>query len=211
MIIVVLDEQNKLTDFFNVKTIQIYKKKQDGFKIVKTISDLQCNTSNMNEFKAFLERLKESFGASNIIIGSQITGVAFHYFVKLGFEICEADELSEELLEQIYIDLIEQKKMTKAEYEQEKLEIEQTPIKPVAIDEEGNYYLDFIKIQKYRPEISSKKAMLPLLSSGEFQSLTVICSHIMPWIENFLRQSEGNFNYNAIREDGRYTITISKK
>lgn len=208
MLIVLLDDNNKLTDFYQVKTIMIYKKKNSEFKVIDEISDLVANTSNIKIFRQFLEQLVPKFGGSNIIIGSQITGIAFHYFAKLGYEICEADELSEQVLEQIYYDFIENPKVLDAEDKRQREEKENTPVTPVALDDKGNYYLDFIRVQKYRPEISSKKALLPFLSTQTFQTLTIHCSHVMPWLEHYFIQ-QNHMEYRSEREHGRYTIVIT--
>lgn len=212
MIAILFDENNNLTDFYNLKSIKVFKKKDSEFKIIKEITDISSDTSNINALRKFLDNLFEEFGASKVIVGSQIIGIPFHYFLQKGYEICEADKFSEELLYQIYDDLIENQDSDKqaTENELEKAEAAKIPIDPIAIDDEGNYFFDFIKVQKYRPEITSKKALLPFLSNQLYQTLTIICSHIMPWIENYLAQNE-NLEYSTKREDGVYTIIISHK
>lgn len=210
MIIVLLDENEKISDFFHLNKIKIYKKKDDYFKVIKEIDEILPVTSDMKSFREFLEVLTKEFGESKIIVGSQITGIPFHYFVKLGYEVIEAEELNNQLLEQIQEDYIEQQtsQESNTEQEAEKLEKANTPIAPIPMDENGNYFLDFIRIQKYRPEISSKKAILPFLTTN-FQTLTIYCSHVMPWLENYFNQNS-NLTYCYKREDGCYTILISQ-
>lgn len=210
MIIVLFDENEKLADFYTLRKIKIFKKKDSHFKLIKELDDVNSVTSDMLSFRKYLENLVKEFGNSKIIVGSQITGVPFHFFVKQGYEICEAEEFSNELLDQIQEDYIEQKNNQKSTTNQEveKLEIANTPVTPVAIDENGNYFLDFIRIQKYRPEISSKKAILPFLST-DFKTLTIQCSHVMPWLENYFNQNK-TLKYSYKRENGIYTILISQ-
>lgn len=212
MIAILFDKNNRITDFYNLNSIKIFKKKDNEFKIIKEITDISADTSNMNALRKFLNNLCEEFGASKVIVGSQIVGIPFHFFLQKGYEICEADKFSEELLCQIYDDLIEHQDSKKqaSENELEKTEAAKTPIAPIAIDDEGNYFFDFIRVQKYRPEITSKKALLSFLSNQLYQTLTILCSHIMPWIENYLAQNE-NLEYSTKREDGVYTIIISHK
>ena len=212
MIVVLFDANNDLTDFYNLSCIRIYEKKDGEFKVVNEISNILVDTSNIKESREFLTKLSKEFGVSKIIVGSQITGIPYHFLAKEGFEIFEAKKFSDELLEQIHEDYIAHPKseLDSEENELEKEEIAKTPIAPVAINEEGDYFLDFARVQKYRPEITSKKALLPFLSNELFQSLIIVCNHIMPWLENYFVQNK-NIEYSSKRENGVYTIIITHK
>jgi len=210
--VVLFDENNDLTDFYNLKLIKIYKKNDGEFKVIKEIPNISMVTSNIKSSREFLSKLVEEFEASKIIVGSQITGIPYHFFAKEGFEIFEAEKFSEELLEQIHEDYIEHPKIeiVSVENELEKAKVANTPIAPFAINEEGDYFLDFIKVQKYRPEITSKKALLPFLSKELYQSLIIICNHVMPWLENYFVENK-NIEFSSKRENGVYTIIITHK
>jgi len=212
MIVVLFDVNNNLTDFYNLKLIKIYEKKDGEFKVIKEIPNISADTSDIKSSREFLTKLIEEFGASKIIVGSQITGIPYHFFAKEGFEIFEAEKFSEELLEQIHEDYIEHPKSDE-ESEEKNLEDEEvanTPIAPYAMNEEGDYFLDFSRVQKYRPEITSKKALLPFLSNELYQSLIIVCNHIMPWLENYFAENK-NIQFVSKRENGVYTIIISHK
>ena len=212
MIVVLFDANNNLTDFSNLNLIKIYKKEDGEFKVVREIPNIAVDTSDIKSSREFLTKLIEEFGESKIIVGSQITGIPYHFFAKEGFEIFEAEKFSEELLEQIHEDYIENPKseLGSDEDDLEKEEVAKTPISPVAINEEGDYFLDFARTQKYRPEITSKKALLPFLSNELYQSLIIVCNHIMPWLENYFAENK-NIEYSSKRENGVYTIIITHK
>jgi len=212
MIVVLFDANNNLTDFSNLNLIKIYKKEDGEFKVVREIPNIAVDTSDIKSSREFLTKLVEEFGESKFIIGSQITGIPYHFFAKEGFEIFEAEKFSEELLEQIHEDYIENPKSEfgSDEDDLEKEEVAKTPISPVAINEEGDYFLDFARTQKYRPEITSKKALLPFLSNELYQSLIIVCNHIMPWLENYFAENK-NIEYSSKRENGVYTIIITHK
>jgi len=212
MIVVLFDENDNLTDFYNLKTIKIYKKNDGEFKVIKEIPNISVDISSINASREFLTKLIEKFEASKIIVGSQITGIPYHFFAKEGFEIFEAEKFSEELLEQIHEDYIEhpQGDQDSTENDLEKEEIAKTPIAPVPVNEEGDYFLDFARVQKYRPEITSKKALLPFLSNELYQSLIIVCNHVMPWLENYFAENK-NIEFSSKRENGVYTIIIVHK
>ena len=80
---------------------------------------------------------------------------------------------------------------------------------PVSVDHEGNYFLDFLKLQKYHPELTSKKVLLPFFATELFQTITIICSHKMPWLDVVLEQKQ--LECTQKRENGAYTLLISHK
>jgi len=212
MMVVLFDVNNNLTDFYNLNCIRIYKKENQEFKVISEIPDISMDTSSIKSSREFLSKLIEKFGVSKIIVGSQITGIPYHFFANEGFEIFEAEKFSEELLEQIHEDYIERPKseLDSGENDLEKEEIAKTPIAPYAINEEGDYFLDFARVQKYRPEVTSKKALLPFLSNELYQSLIIVCNHVMPWLENYFVQNK-NIEFSSKRENGVYTIIIIHK
>ena len=207
MIAVLLDENEKLTDFFGIKKIFIYKKKKK-FKVVNKIDNIRINATGMDKFKDGLKELEKYFNGTIVILGKQITGIPFYYFDKMGFKLCEAEELTMEVLEIIYEDYCE---ISVYEIQDEKRnpEIAEVPVRPVETDEKGNYYFDFLKLQKYKPEISSKRALIPFFYNDNFDSLTIICSHIMPWLDLFMK--ERGLESKVIRGDGKYMVIVSHR
>ena len=108
-----------------------------------------------------------------------------------------------ELLNQIYADYCIEKEI------EEKDITEFVSMYPQPADNSGNFFFDFIKDQKKYPHLSSKKMLLPFLSHELFQSVTIICSHIMPWMENYTQ--ERGLELSAKKEPGKITIVITHK
>jgi hypothetical protein len=109
-------------------------------------------------------------------------------------------------LEQIFNDF---KNSEKEEKEEREDDLPKVPLEPEPVDHEGNYFFDFYQLQKEHPEISSKKALLPFLCNELFLSLTLTCSHEMPWLNPFCE--EHNLDYEASRQEGLYQVVISHK
>ncbi|MGE4214974.1 MAG: Fe-only nitrogenase accessory AnfO family protein [Anaerotignaceae bacterium] len=207
MIGILFNKEGRLTDFYNLDCIKIYDKKE-GFKVVKTIENLTLDTSNLSLFRNGLAQLFNSLGKCKVLVGSVITGIPFYFFNQNGIDVCEAETFSEELLEQLYQDyvLLQLDEKNDGQVKEEKAVI---PIEPTAVNSEGEYFLDFIKLQKYRPEISSKKALIPFFYNTLFQKLTIVCSHVFPWMDIFLEQR--NLISNVKREEGKFIIEITHK
>lgn len=198
-------ENNLIAEIFDFTKIIVYEKIEE-WEAVTALSgtginaEIQEKTNIRKNMEMIISWLKEH--EIKIIIGKLIVGIPYYMLDKNGFIVCEAENFSQELLEQIAADYLEKNE------EAEKTE-EEVPSRPFPVDNEGNYFLDFALLQKKRPEISSKKALLPFLSNELFQSLTVVCTHIMPWLDVFLE--DRNLKIDAERKNGLYTVKISRK
>lgn len=201
-IAVLFDEQNQITDFLSVHHITVYEKKNTWMEI-KTLSDLRISAGSGGSVRAALDNAVGRLEDCKVIVGSLIVGIPYYILDKNGFIVCEAQQFSEELLEQICTDYLEEVPEVR---EEEQVNI---PKKPVPVDNEGNYFFDFASVQKAYPEISSKKALLPFFSNELFQSITIICTHIMPWLDTYI--VERNLKMESNRESGLTTLIISHK
>lgn len=204
-IAVLFDRQENLTDIFHMEKVIIYEKEETWKQVNKITDGIYCNTSE-EDIRTFLKSFIKKLEDCKIIVGSLIIGLPFYILDKNQFIICEAETFSEQLLEQITADLfldLEEETEEKKAFEAEKRKVSTVP---VPIDEEGNYYLDYVVIQKYYPEITSKKALLPFFSQQLFQSITIKCSHIMPWLEHFIL--EHNLQMRSKRDNGIYMVVV---
>ncbi|MEA5083335.1 MAG: Fe-only nitrogenase accessory AnfO family protein [Lachnospiraceae bacterium] len=207
MIGILFNEEGSLTDFYNVHCIKIYDKKEN-FQVVKTIENFTLDTANLSAFRGGLSQILNELKECKVLVGSVITGIPFYFFNQNGISVCEAEAFSQELLEQLYQDyvLISPEEKNDKQVNEEKVIM---PIEPMPVNSDGEYFLDFVELQKNRPEISSKKALLPFFYNTLFQKLTIVCSHVMPWLEGFLQQR--NLIYNVKREDGKFILEITHK
>jgi hypothetical protein len=198
-IAVLYDENNQTADVFHLHHITIYEKNQ---KWEETTLLSEVSVSESKNIRSILDSLIYKIKDCKVIVGRMIAGMPYYMLDKNGFMICEAEECSEELLEQISQELFK-------EEEPQFIPDENVPKKPMPVDNAGNYYFNFALIQKNFPEISSKKALLPFFSHELFQSITIVCTHIMPWLDNYLKQM--NLQMESHREDGLYTLVITHR
>lgn len=196
---IIYDKDNCITDLFHMNHITVYEKKETWVD-TNMIRDIEIHENNL---RVKMDTLIYKLDACKVIIGKEIVGIPYYILDKNGFIMCEADEFSQELLNQIEEDYFMIKQNS---CDTEEVSI---PKNPIALDNAGNYFLDFAKVQKYFPQISSKKALLPFFSHELFQSITIVCTHIMPWLETFVEQS--NYHMEYCRDNGLYTIIITHK
>ena len=184
-----MEEYERDKNWSLVNKIEIYKPKDmTRDEIVKMTQDILDNLNKNN---------------SNMLIGASIVGLPYQILNKNNIIMCEADEISVQLFQEIYEDFYQEKN---AEINKE---IKDIPPYPVCVSENGFYFFDFNKTSKLYPELSSKKMLIPFISKKDFNCLIIQTTHIMPWIESFV--IEMNLNLDQKKEDGIYTINITRK
>lgn len=198
-IAVLQNAKEELSDVFQATQVTIYSKGMCWQKDAL----IELEPIKVTEREAIKERsvkLKELLIECKVIVGTLIIGVPYYVLSIAGYDLCEAEGFSEELLEELYADYC---------MEQEEEPEEEKPVAtgPYALDELGNYALDLMALQRAHPEISSKKALLPFLNKCCFSSLIINCDHVMPWLENYLKQT--NFITNINRAAVGYQVVIS--
>lgn len=198
---VILNDKGTISDLFYMTHIDIYQL-EDDWKVIRTV-ELQLDTSTTLTLRQSLKELVSQMGNCKILVATSIVGIPFHILDREGFIMCEAELLNRKLLDQVFADHCVEK-VTAIEKIAEKV-----PISPQPVDNDGNFYLDFIKVQKYHSDVSSKKAILPFISYELFQTLTITCSHVMPWLENTVLDRGLEMSFK--REDGKYIVLITHK
>lgn len=230
-IAVLQDRKGELACIHDVEKISIFEEAK-GFTPIKEIK-ISLIENSTTGLRALSENLSNSLGECKILLGKLMTGIFYQTMIKNGFILLEADSFHASLLDEIFTDfkenISESIDSTKV-HKDEKSEIKQSsklfdsnkdmetsiyndtlkiPQKPIPIDNYGNYFLDFNKLQKFNPDITSKKALLPFLSHETFKSLTILCDHIMPWLDTFC--DDHSMTYNHYRDDGITKVIITHK
>jgi Fe-only nitrogenase accessory protein AnfO len=179
--------------------IQIYVWAAQGWRIQNTIPCL-IDGSSADALRTSLKAAVAPLSGDHILLARSIGGLAYHILDQMGFAIFEASDLSEALLDDMARD-VEAARRTETE----------TPLPPYPVETEhpGHYSLDLIRLLQAYPDISSKRAIQPFLS-GPFQSLTVLCGHIPPWIPDQADQWDITY-VSEPNPEGGIRLTLYKK
>ncbi len=215
-IAVLLNEEKQLASFVDATLIYIYEKACE-WQVTQMIETKDLAYKRENDIKNFTLALIEKLKCCKVIVGTLILGVPYYLLIRAGYELCEAPTFSMLLLEQIYEDYYKipeetSKKQTmelEGEGSNHLMSTEHISRSPIPLDESDNYFIDMIAVQKAYPEMSSKKILLPFFSNAIFRSLKVNCSHVMPWLENYLEQN--SLIMSISRGQGIYTLSITHK
>ncbi|WMJ88820.1 Fe-only nitrogenase accessory AnfO family protein [Anaerocolumna sp. MB42-C2] len=194
----------KLAGYYAIREVFIYEKQKewsivDRFPILPEPNMVTAAAVREKAEKVAKDILDRN---CNNIVGKEIIGIPYHTLCRAGLEVFEADNISNQLLDEIYADFL----MIKDKRPEE---IEMVPPAPIPTDDEGNYFFDFTKAIKCHPELSSKKMLIPFLTNDLFFSLLIRCEHVMPWLDEFVK-SHG-LNMESKRENGVSHILLTHK
>ena len=177
---IVLNQDGRITSLYDAAEIGIYGKEKSDWTKIREVKECFRQRNTMNQMREFLDQMVMALDDCNILIASILTGIPFLILDKKGFMLCEAEELSEQLLEEIACDYIEKKN------KMEQPVLKEYKTAPYETDEKGVFKIDMRKLQICHPEISSKKIIIPFLKETVFNRLLIYCSHVMPWLEREL-------------------------
>lgn len=215
---VILNQDNNITSLMDATTVAIYEKDASNSRQVNRLADSSCwmktceikecfgKRNSINQMREFLSQLIMELKDCKILIASILTGIPFMILDKEGFMLCEAEELSERLLEEIAIDY---EKLELRKNEKQQTSLKDYPIAPFETNEKGVFEIDMRKLQECHPEISSKKAIIPFLKEVKFFNLMIYCSHVMPWLDRELPAL--GFQYAVSKIEGQgYRVDIER-
>ncbi len=203
---VILNQEEQITSLMEGSKVAIYKKVDQSW--VKTCEITECfsGRSSMGQMRVFLGQLIAELQDCKVLVASILTGIPFMILDKEGFMLCEAEELTEQLFEEIAFDY---EKMKIDKEQATKTPLEDYPTKPFETTESGIFELDMRKLQECHPEMSSKMALIPFLKEVKFYKLLVYCNHVMPWLDRELPVL--GYTYQSSRlEDQGYLVEIEK-
>ncbi|SDF86042.1 Fe-only nitrogenase accessory AnfO family protein [Desulfovibrio legallii] len=132
---------------------------------------------NMAALRGRLRQLAGLLPQGAALVGTGISGLAYNELSRLGFCLCELTAFDPQLLPPLA-----------AEIEAKAQEDAPVPTGPVATDAPGVYAINLMEVMAAHPEISSKKALRPFLASTPFVELELICGHMPPWLEEYMRE-----------------------
>ena len=196
--IVLLDRVSRITDFFNVYKLGIYEK-QDAWELVEYKElyaeniPLRLNIIRLVDEICSVMKTNDS----NMLIGTCIVGLPYHMFNRYGINMCELDYISQDAFQKICEDFYESK--------QKQIGEEVLPY-PIPTEENGFYVFDFDNAIKVHPNLSSKQMLIPFLERGSFVFLSILCSHVIPWLKYYVEQH--NMKMYVKQESGQYVVTI---
>lgn len=176
-IAVICKNKNTLCPLNEMDTIIVFEKGVDGVWLKRKVFPFKINQEkNLSELRNEIRNLITKLSDCRIIAGLSIGGLAYNVFDRLGFRIFEIQSLDSALFDELLIDAANDLSPAPEA-------VVESPTKPQRLSA-GSYYLDLIELQTNHPEISSKKALQPLLRQADFEKIDVLCSHLPLWLSS---------------------------
>lgn len=129
------------------------------------------------EMRNRIKALERHLPQGAVIAGTSISGLAYSEFSRMGFCLCELDTFSPDILDALASEIL-----ASAQGEV------QVPTAPTLTDIPGVYSINLMEVQAAHPDVTSKKALRPFFDSTPFVELELVCGHMPPWLEEYLRQ-----------------------
>ena len=193
-----LDENYKICSFQDSVKVVIYEK-QGAWKKGK---ELEVNIKQLNSMyllrKYFMD-IVVNLDDCKIVVVKKAQGIPYGIFYESDYSIWELDGVPEEFLDLI-IDC-EKKHI-------EKMEEEEQVCVAKKLDD-GYYLIDLNELQFTKPEMTSKKAIIPFLDKFEFDTLEVLCCHIPPWLIEKEKNKEISMEAHKLKKN-EYKLLIKK-
>jgi Fe-only nitrogenase accessory protein AnfO len=176
-IAVICKNKNTLCQLNEMDTIIVFEKGSNGIWQERKVFPFKINQEkNLSELRNEIRNLITKLSDCRIIAGLSIAGLAYNVFDRLGFRIFEIKTIDSDLFDELLADAVNDLPPAPEN-------IVETPTKPQRLSA-GSYYLDLIELQINHPEISSKKALQPLLRQADFEKIDVLCSHLPLWLSS---------------------------
>ena len=194
---IIMNYSSNINSFEDGAVILVFVNRDAFWTILKRVPVDIDFSQDLPLLREDIRNLIAELDDCKIIVGKTISGLAYHMFDKMGFDIFEIEQFNAKILDQILSDLT----CTSTK------NINMTS--PVEMDVPGIYFLDLISVQNQNPEISSKMILQPFLTNTPFLQLNLICEHLPPWIENFITGKEMKLTTEKTT-DGKVQVNITK-
>lgn len=196
-IAVICDKGGKTSTIFDCDCVKVFLQ-EDGIWRPSGSYPVNIDTGKgMGSVRESISELIDALGDVVAVVGREISGVPYHLFDTAGLAVFELSGSPQEFLDYVSKETLQEKgtKNSTISY----------PDHPLPAGE-GKYKMNLIELQQMRPDISSKKALMPFFENTIFYELEVTCSHIPPWFD---RNFPGmKLKYEAAKLDASYKVTI---
>lgn len=146
------------------------------------------------DIRGFINDLTEKIKPCEIIVARKMIGIVYHLFDRLGFLIWDIEGNPENFLDEVL--------------EESSTVEDDDSVKTT--DDEGKILINLTLMQNEDPTKTSKQIIIPILEEKDFYELTILCSHIPPWMTNLEEKYNIKVETNQI-EEGKYSLVVTNK
>ena len=156
-------------------SLRIFRRERGQWRLDRSAPINLADASGLVDLRRRMAEIVAVFGECKTALAAAFQGAALHELEKAGIELWEVDGDPEALLDTI---LFESEKAA-----QEANKAATLPFPVLENLGEGRYSLSIAEVQRSSGGLTSKQVLLPILQQGSFRELTVLCTHVPPWLE----------------------------
>ncbi|RCX14295.1 Fe-only nitrogenase accessory protein AnfO [Anaerobacterium chartisolvens] len=199
IVAVLVGKDGETVSFLEKGVVRLYRRETEGWQLIRELPYSAEPDKGMKHMRDLLHRLVELIDGAKAVVGREVAGISFNVFDSAGLSIIEAPGKPLDFLERVWEILNSEEGEEEGMSDTESAE--DIPESPVPDGKEGRFYLDLKKLQLHKPEITSKKALLPFLKNETFYELVVICAHVPPWFDRQFGDMGLKYNFAKKGED----------
>lgn len=197
-IAVFLDERNEISSFIESKCVKIFDKEDDLWKVKKEILIEGAGIGKgIKEVREEYMKLVKQMDACKIVIVNKAFGIPYSVFYSEDFSVWELEGNPLDFLDEIII---------KEKEEEERENNEEEIAKKIG---EGYFSIDLMELEISKPEMTSKKAIIPYLEKEEVKKIEIHCCHVPPWLMKEKDKGQITLKVDEIKRND-YNVIIEK-
>ena len=170
-IAVITNDEGEISSFTEGKYIVVFEKDLE-WRVASEISLNNDEHKGIKELRGYYNKIASELNDCKIIIVTKAIGIPYSVFYGEDFSVWELEGNPLVHLDNV----IEMEKSH--EEELKRLEEEENVCEII----EGHYMVDLGKLEITKPELSSKKIIIPFMEKTKFEILEVHCCHVPPWL-----------------------------
>jgi len=198
-IAVFLDEKNEISSFTEAKCVKIFAKEEYSWKVKKdVVVERTSGGKGIKEVREEYINLVRQMDDCKIVIVTKAFGIPYSVFYAEDFSVWELEGNPLNFLDAI---------IEKEKEEEEREANEEEIAKKLG---EGYFLIDLMELEISKPEMTSKKAIIPFLKRDEVKKIEIHCCHVPPWLEKEKVKGQITLKVDEIKKND-YKVIIEKK
>ncbi len=174
-IIVTVDGNGRLSPFLEAEQFVLYRK-TGGEWVQSDIISAGTPTLQAGSIRSLVSELLTRFADCRIILSGEVKGIAYQVLNRHGYHIFESDGIDG------FDGIVLEIEAAQAEARDN----DSVRLEPHSPNNDGQYFLNLIELQRIHPEISSKKALRPFMEDRVFLEMELVCQHLPPWMADVM-------------------------
>ncbi len=154
--------------------VAVFRRAQGAWALDREKEFFLDQVKGMRELRIKMEEILRFLNECKVFVASSATGVPYFELEKAGCGVWEITGKPGDFLEKVW------------EEEEKELALEKTQDTPcIPAPEEtspGDFFISIKEIQGKNADLSSKQILQQFIRNGGFRTLSIICSHVPPWI-----------------------------